>query len=439
MIFSKRIRVGFSSILLFWVAQQGALGQPFSSTEREILKYVESHKEDAILFLEKLVNINSGTMNHAGVKKVGQIFQTELSTLGFISRWIPMTSVNRAGHLFAERKGKQGNRLLLIGHLDTVFEKNNSFQKFNRHGSIGNGPGVQDMKGGDTVILYALKALHEVNALTSTNIIIALIGDEENTGDPISVSRRDLIAAAHRSDIALAFEGATESMNNAVVARRGSSDWLLRVTGMPGHSSQIFTKKYGTGAIYEAARILTGFYKLLGEEQYLTLSPGLILGGSVVEHNSIHSRGSAFGKNNVIPKTAVLTGDLRFISQEQRDQAKNNMRSIVTQNLSRVKATITFSDSYPAMSPTPGNYQLLTLLDKISHDLGQGRVDPVDPGQRGAADISFVAPHVQSSLDGLGIAGSGSHTINETVNLDSLSQSIKRAALLIYRLTRDNK
>lgn len=427
----------FHCFLLFLVPHSCISARPLSGPEQQMHQYVDANKEQAISFLERIVNINSGTMNHEGVHRVAQAFEDELAGLGFATRWIPMDEVNRAGHLFAEQQGNRGKKLLLIGHLDTVFERTSPFQRFQRQGTTAKGPGVEDMKGGNVVMLYALKALHSIGGLRDAGIIVALIGDEENTGDPISVSRRDLLEAAHRSDVALAFEGAVGGMGSATVARRGSSDWVLQVTSRPGHSSQIFAEDFGSGAINEAARILNSFYEKLREEKYLTFSPGLILGGTTIEHDQVHSRGTAFGKSNVIPATAVVSGDLRFISQEQRDQAKTKMREIVSQSLPQAGARITFHDSYPAMSPTPGNYLLLDQLDALSRDLGQGPVEPVDPRVRGAADISFASPHVEASLDGLGVAGSGGHTVDETVDLDSLPPSIIRAAVLIYRLTRE--
>jgi glutamate carboxypeptidase len=131
----------------------------------------------------------------------------------------------------------------------------------------------------------------------------------------------------------------------------------------------------------------------------------------------------------------TVRGDLRFISEEQRESAKARMREIVTRNLPNTKAQLTFEDNYPAMSPTAANYALLQLLDQSSRDLGLGKVEAFDPGGRGAGDISFVAPFI-SGLDGLGAKGGGSHTAEEFAELDSLSVQIKRAALLIYRLTR---
>ena len=408
--------------------------RPLDATETRITSYIDQHNDEAIALLERVVNINSGTLNLDGVRKVGDIFAEEFRTLGFETRWIPMDGVRRAGHLFAERKGTAGKRILLIGHLDTVFEKDNPFQRFERISpTLARGPGALDMKGGDIAILYALKALASAGALDRASVIVAFTGDEENPGDPVDVARKDLVEAAKRSDAALEFEQGIGGPNSATVARRGTTSWTLRVRGKPGHSSVIFSRESGAGAIYEAARILHAFYDELRGEPNLTFNAGLILGGDAVTQGG--GQGTASGKSNVVPQAATVTGDLRTLTAEQLARTKERMRAIVQRNLPETSAEITFEDGYPPMAPTEGNRALLRELEGVSRDLGLGPLDVIDPGKRGAADVSFVAPFV-ASLAGLGAAGTGSHAAGETVDLAALPIVTKRAALLIHRLTR---
>jgi glutamate carboxypeptidase len=414
----------------------GALGQGLTEVEQRIVEHVDSQAEEAIAMLEQSVNVNSGTMNHIGVRAVGRALEPHFEELGFTVRWIDMPAeVNRAGHLFAARRGERGRKVLLIGHLDTVFEEDSPFQRFEREGNTARGPGVEDMKGGNLVILYALKALHAAGALEHTSITVAFTGDEENPGHPIEISRRDLIDAGIEADVALGFEGGVGSANSATVARRGSSGWMLKVTGTRGHSSQIFGEDYGSGAIFEVARILNAFHEEVRGEEYLTFNPGVILGGTDIEYDPALNRGGAFGKTNVIAQTVVVDGGLRFISEEQKERAWAKMREIVADHLPGTTAEIEFRDSYPAMPPTAGNQDLFELFDRVSRDLGLGAIDAVDPGARGAADISFVAPHADG-LAGLGPLGDGGHTVEESVELGSLRTATLRAALLIHRLTR---
>lgn len=408
--------------------------QKLSKKEKKILTSIENNNAEAISFLEKVVNINSGTLNAKGVKEVGMVFQQAFDNIDFKTRWVEMPEeMNRAGHLFAETSGDKGKKLLLIGHLDTVFEEESPFQKFKKiNDSIAHAPGGNDMKGGDVIILFALKALHENGLLRDAQIIAALTGDEESTGKPLNISRKDLIDAAKRSDIALGFETAT-GYNNATIARRGSSDWEVEVTGKRAHSSGVFSEETGAGAIFEMSRILNAFYTDVKGEEYLTFNPGILVGGTFAEIDDLTSKGTVFGKTNVVAQKAVVKGGLRFISEEQKENARNKMREIVANNLPQTSAEVKFTDSYPAMAPTKGNEDLLEIFSNVSEALGQGKVAAYDPSKRGAADISFVASYVDG-LDGLGTMGNNAHTPEETVNLNTIENLTKRAAILIYRL-----
>src|SRR5579871_3079562 len=229
-----------------------------SPVEQKIVQAVDANAAASNALLERLVNINSGTLNPAGVRRVADMLRPEFEALGFEVRWIPMDEVHRAGHLVAQRKGTRGKRVLLIGHMDTVFEPTSPFQKFERNGDSATGPGSSDMKGGLTIILSALKALRTADALDGSSITVFLTGDEEKPGEPLSIARRDLVEAGKQHDAALEFEGGSRSGGRefATIARRSASSWHLRATGTTGHSAGIFNPGVGSGAIYEIARIL---------------------------------------------------------------------------------------------------------------------------------------------------------------------------------------
>ncbi|MDG1000454.1 MAG: M20/M25/M40 family metallo-hydrolase [Pseudomonadales bacterium] len=422
-------------LVLFLLFGAELVTADLTELENRIIAIAERDKESAIALLARTVNINSGTMNHLGVKAVGDIFAEEFQDLGLTTTWHDMSEVNRAGHLFAETEGESGSRcLLLIGHLDTVFEPDSPFQTFDRQGDHATGPGVNDMKGGDVVILYALKALKEVGVLDDLNLIVALIGDEEKSGSPKSISRYHLIEASKRCDIALGFEIAT-SLNAATVARRGSSGWRLDVTGKRAHSAGIFNDEVGSGAIFEAARILNQFHEQLTGEEYLTFNPGVILGGTDVDYDPSRNKGGTFGKTNVVAQSVVVHGGLRTISPAQEASARARMKAIAENNhLPKTSAQITFQDGYPSMPPTEGNMAVLANLSGVSVDLDQGEVVAFDPGKRGAADVSFVAGYVDV-IDGVGAEGNGAHTLDESIDLATLPLLIQRAAILIHRLS----
>lgn len=411
-----------------------------SKTEKKIAAAVDAHRTEALQLLEQVVNINSGSMNFDGVYKVGQIFKARLDALGFQTRWVDGKSFGRSGHLVAEHIGKgKGKTLLLIGHLDTVFELSSPFQKFNFvNDSTITGPGVGDMKGGDVVIIQSLQALKDTGALNDMNIIVVMTGDEELSGKPLSLARHDLIEAAKTADIAIGFEDGAGDPKTAVISRRSSSNRTLKVTGVPAHSSQIFTEKIGAGAIYEMARILNSFYEELSSEPNLTFNPGVVLAGSTVTHEKEMDGGSAYGKGNIVSKEAVVTGDIRAISPEQLKKAQETMLAIVGKHRPQTQAEITFGEGYPPLAPTEGNKKLLEYFNQVSKDLGFGEVVAVHPRKAGAADISFTAEYVEMAMDGLGLGSSGGHTVNETADPRTLPLQAKRAAVLFYRLTHAN-
>ncbi|MEJ7776661.1 MAG: M20/M25/M40 family metallo-hydrolase [Sphingomicrobium sp.] len=409
-------------------------------TEQRMVATVDAEQERTVAMLEKWVNQNSGTMNFAGVKVVGQMLGAELEPLGFKVDWIDIGAANRAGHIVARHKGNgRGKRLLLIGHLDTVFEPDSPFQRWTRQGNLGHGPGAGDDKGGMAVIIAALRAMKAAGTLRNANITVFLTGDEEDAG-PLEISRRDLVTAGKWADAALDFEGLAqlEGRDMGSIARRSSDEWKLVVTARSGHSSGIFGPSAGSGAIYEAARIIDTFRREVPEDK-LTFNVGLIGGGTTAELASGNLSISATGKTNIIAGMAIARGDLRAISPEQIARAQAKMRAIVAQPLPGAMAQIIFApDGYPPMAPTEGNRALLNRLNQVNRDMGLPEMGELDPVRRGAADISFVAKDVDG-LAGLGPAGSGAHSPREKVDIASIYLQAKRAAILMSRLAREKR
>ena len=423
--------------------------ESLNQEEQKILAYIDANMPRAIALLKESVNINSGTLNIEGVKKVGALFAKELQAAGLKTEWVAMPdSIKRAGHLVAKTNlasaqsakangaaKHKGKKLFLIGHLDTVFEPDmpeNPFRMLND--STATGQGANDMKGGDVVMIIALQALNDQGLLKDAAVTAYFTGDEEHAGYPREVSRGDFINSAKQSEIALAFEGAN-GLNSVATARRGASGWQLNVTGKTGHSSGVFTPNAGYGAIYEAARIVNEFRVQLSTEKYLTFNPGVFIGGSDMQYDEAKATGSAIGKTNIISPNAVVTGDLRFLTEQQKINARKTMQNIVNQNLTGTKATITFQDGIPSMAPTPGNEKVMEVISGVTKSMGMGATVAGDPGSRGAGDISYVAQYMDC-IDGLGASGRGAHAPGETINLKEFPILIKRAALTIYRLTR---
>lgn len=421
---------------------------PPNPTESRMIAAVDAEIPASITLLEHLVNINSGTMNLRGVIAVKDVIQPKIEALGFHTEWHPMEQLDhRAGDLVATHPcpsgpGKCGKRILAIGHMDTVFELSSPFQKYSivpntggkaGTGPVATGPGTNDMKGGLVVLLAALQAMKTAGTLDRTEITIVLSGDEENHGTPVSISRKDMIEAAQHSDVALEYEtgGLINGADAASISRRGSVVWHLETTGKTGHSSGVFNNAMGYGAIYELTRILDAFRTQLLEPG-ITYNVGLIAGGTTATLNG--SDAAVTGKPNVIPPTALATGDLRCLSDDQAARIETKMQAIVAQHLPQTSATLTFADGYPAMPATPASHALVQQLNQINATLGYPPMAEMDPMERGAGDISFVAPYIPG-LVGTGAAGNGAHAEGETVLLDSIPRQAKRSALLIYRLS----
>ena len=427
---TRRLVVPTAFIFALSALAGGTAHAGLDRTERAIAKHAAAGQAGAEALLQRVVDIQSPTENTAGVRAVGDAFAEELRAIGFETHWVEMPpEMKRAGHLVAEMKGKRGKRLLLIGHLDTVL----SGEPFRREGNLAYGTGTTDMKGGNVVMLQALKALHAAGVLKDLRVTVMLTGDEEDAGLPLSASRGPMVDLAKANDAVLSFETAVDG--TATIGRRGISGWELATTGITGHSSGIFGETLGDGAVYEIARILAAIQAELGDEKYLTINPALIVGGTKASLSEYG--GTAEGKTNVVSPTAFARGDIRFISLEQERSARERMQAIVAKHLPQTGATLTFDEaSYPPMEPTPGNQALLAVLDGASRDLGLGPVPALDPGDRGAGDIGFVA-HLLPGLDGLGGGGGeNTHAPGESMLLDTLTPMAQRSAILIYRLTR---
>jgi glutamate carboxypeptidase len=404
--------------------------------EQAMIAAADAGTKDDIALLEKIVAQNSGTRNLDGVRKVRDMVQPEFAALGFATRWVPMDAVHRAGHLIAVHKGAPGTtRMLLIGHLDTVFEPSSPFQTATLEGDTLHGPGASDDKGGVVVMIAALRAMKAAGTLAHANVEVVLTGDEEAVGEPIEVARADLVAAARRADVALDFEGlvVADGKDYGSISRRSSGTYTITATGRTAHSGQISSAAVGDGAIYELSRIINAFHDQLPEPN-LTLNIGLVAGGATVTVSPDEAELTATGKTNIVPPSAMAIGDFRALSPEQIDRTRARMIAIVARHLPLTDATIMFKEAYPPMAPTAGNAVLLDTLNVINADLGLATMPVLDPMRRGAGDISFVAQYLDG-LAGLGLASRGDHTPEERADLSSLPRQIKRAALLMTRLS----
>src|SRR5215218_9498461 len=208
-----------------------------SPAEQKMIQTVDAEQERTVGLLERWVNQNSGSLNMAGVEAVAQMVRPEFEALGFKIEWIDLKKIGRAGHLVATHKGNgRGKRMLLIAHLDTVFEPHSPFQRWTRKGDQGEGPGAGDDKGGIAVVVAALRAMQAAGTLKNADITVFMTGDEEDAASPIEATRGPLIKSGQWADVALDFEGLAvdNGRDMGSTARRSSDTWTVTVTAKSG-------------------------------------------------------------------------------------------------------------------------------------------------------------------------------------------------------------
>ncbi len=434
--YSSHSVAGVCLALMFVAGATGAAAPAgrAAQVQQRVVRAVDAEAPAAVALLEKIVNINSGTFNRAGVEQVAKVLEGEFAALGFGTRRVSMDAAGRAAHLVAVRGSSNGKRLMLIGHMDTVFEPSSPFQAFKRSGDMAIGPGVIDDKGGIVVMLSALKALSAAHALDGTAITVFLTADEEMPGAPLDFVRREFVTAARESVATLCFEQGIriDGQDFVSASRRGYTDWRLTTEARASHSSAIFSAAAGDGAIFEMSRILSRFHDELREPN-LTFNAGLALGGADIKIEG-DSVGSVANKSNIVPAEARVVGDIRALTPEQVERLTQRMREIVATSLPGSKSTISFVTGYPPMAPTERNSALLERYSAASVALGLAPVQALDPMLRGAGDSAFASPYV-ATISGAGAIGEGSHTDRETVDLARLPVQAKRAAMMIYELT----
>ena len=219
-----------------------------------------------------------------------------------------------------------------------------------------------------------------------------MTGDEEDAGRAAGRRARGARRRRKRGAVRAGFEDGPGDPRFAVTARRGTSSWTLRVKGEDRALVADLPAGLGYGANYELARILDGFRRKLAGEAHLTFNPSLVLGGTAAELDEVLSRGSASGKTNVIAATAVAIGDLRTLSKEQLQHARDTMKAVVADGpLAQTEATLTFEDGYPSLPPTDGNARCSPNTTARAATSGAGPVAAVSPDRAGAADVSFIS------------------------------------------------
>ncbi len=402
---------------------------PLDRREEALISWLENKQPEMLSLLEQITNINSGSLNISGLNAVHAVFSQELQALGFHISVLPGGFVemphcagndpglNLADHLLASRQGA-GARLLLMGHMDTVFPQESNFQSFSRAGNILRGPGVFDMKGGLVVMLYALKSLHETGLLENRSVSVLLNSDEE-VGSLSSRVYLEQQAVMH--DYGLVFEGSSD--NNQVRERKGLGQIKMIVSGRASHAGS--AHEDGLSAITELAYKIIEMESMTDYATGITVNVGMINGGEA---------------RNMVAPCAEAFVDLRYPSPEQGTAAEQQFAAIARTNFAfpesegQISTELWVNLHRPPKIPTAESDYLLLKTIAIGRLLGE-QIGVSDSG--GGTDGSLTQAVGLPTIDSLGLIGLGGHSQREEVNLDSLLQTTRRAAILIHRLLND--
>ena len=344
--------------------------------------------------LKELVEINSYTLNKEGVDKNGEIYKKKMYDLGFECEEHERGDIG--SHLLFKSQKKEGKKILLVGHIDTVFPKG-TFEKFSEDDEWVYGPGVCDMKGGNMVAIEALRRVYKDRG-SIYNIDILLVSDEETGSDD---SKYLTSKVAKHYDYALVFEAAGKNLE-IVTARKGAGTFFIDITGKPAHAGNHYAD--GIDANLEASYKLQELVNLTDLEKGTTVNVGKIEGG--------------IGANTISPK-ARLTFEIRYTSKDERDRVLNEINRIVeTSFVEGSSVVLSGGIQRDVMEESESQKDFVKLLEKIT-----GKKLPTEK-RGGVSDANIIASQGVPVLDGFGPYGDGDHTLKERALKSSFFERI---------------
>jgi glutamate carboxypeptidase len=356
--------------------------------------------------LETLVNIDSGSYSPAGVNRVADLVAGWLTELGATLErhpHAPAAGDAQLGDLLIGRIAGEGVRLLLIGHLDTVFDPGTAAQRpYRVAGSRAHGPGVTDMKAGLLAGLHAVAALHAIGIRPRITFVA---NPDEEIGSPFSTPFIRALAAEH--DAALVLECARAN-GDIVSARKGIADYRITYAGRAAHAG--VEPEKGRSAILAAAHQVLALDGLNGRWPTVTVNAGVISGGT---------------RPNVVAESCLIEVDLRAATNAEFDAAAAELVRIVADpGIEGVRAELTRLAGHPPMEKTAGTSRLADLARAIAAEIG---FDLHDAATGGASDANTTSWAGLPTLDGLGPIGGDDHSVDEWLDLDSI---VPRTTLL---------
>jgi glutamate carboxypeptidase len=354
-----------------------------------------------LLDLKKVVNINSFTKNKHGVDQVGQVFDQWLAELGFEVTVYQRELIGE--HRLYRSKRTKGKKLLLLGHLDTVFPEG-KFEHYSEDENWVYGPGVCDMKGGNIVALEALRLLNDAG-IEITNVDILFVSDEETGSDDSKLLTAKL---APEYDYCLVYEAAGENAE-VVTGRKGVGTFFVDITGVAKHAGNFYAE--GVDANLEAALKLQKLVALTDLSKGTTVNVGKLEGG--------------IGANTISPH-AHLTFELRYKTTAEKDRVLSAIDTIIaTSYVEGTSAILSGGIQRDVMMSSQDSLGFVKDIERIT-----GQLLPTEE-RGGVSDANIVSSCGVITLDGLGPFGDGDHTIHERANKKSFDERIELSRELI--------
>ena len=374
---------------------------------RTLAENVEAQLPRYLVELEQLVNIDCGSYTPEGVNRVADFCADAFGALGAS---VERLAAERLGDLVIGRLAGEGPRLLLIGHMDTVFDPGTAAERpFRRDGDRALGPGVTDMKGGLLAGFHALAALKAAGVAPAVTYVC---NPDEEIGSPFSGPHIRRLAAEH--DAALVLECARAN-GDIVSARKGIADYHVEITGRAAHAG--VEPEKGRSAVVEAAHKVLALTALNGRWPSVTVNVGVIEGGT---------------RPNVVAARCGLKVDLRAASVVEFDAAATELERIVTTaSVDGTHATLDRVAGHQPMERSPAIARLVGLAQQVAGELG---FSVNDAATGGASDANTCAAAGLPVLDGLGPIGGDDHSPDEWLDVTSIGPRTALLAGVISRI-----
>lgn len=345
--------------------------------------------------LKKIIEINSWTKNKAGVDNNGEIFSAWMEVLNYKLTRYPREEIG--DHLHLTSSSREGKKLLLLGHLDTVFPPD-VFERFTEDEEWIYGPGVCDMKGGNYVALQALRNVYNKYGEIH-NIDFLLVSDEETGSDDSKHLSAEL---ATGYDYCMVFEAAGVH-DEVVTGRKGVGTFFIDIEGIAAHAGNHYDK--GADANLEAAHKLVRLVALTDLKKETTVNVGKLTGG--------------IGANTISPQ-AHLTFELRYTNTDERDRVLKEIDVIVAASyVEGTKATLSGGIQRDVMQPSAAQQAFIDQVNTLCH------IQLPTEKRGGVSDANIVSSQGVATLDGWGPFGDGDHTVQERASKKSFSERIE--------------